>query len=132
MIEPCCWAVIIAAGDYAIRKIEVGELLPPDAIAFHPGQRSAELALERVLAFHLAVQGNMRESLARESKLRGDILALPNAARHPDLIGKPVGQSLSFEAAFRNRNLASLIEIAQPRLVVTGSDQSPPGAGPRR
>ncbi len=112
-IQP--WVVVIAGGDFAIREIAPTELLPPDVLAFHPDRRSAELALERVLAFHLAVQEQMRGSVERETKLRASIAALPNADCHPDLVSKPLMASLAFQAELANRNLAALIEIAQPR-----------------
>lgn len=112
-IQP--WAVVIAGGDFAIREIAPAELLPPDVLAFHPDQRSAELALERVLALHLAVQEQMNDPVERETKLRASIAALPNADCHPDLLAKPLIASLSFQADLGNRNLAALMEIAQPR-----------------
>lgn len=109
------WAVVIKAGDYAIREIGADELLSPDIVAAHPDRSSAERALERVEAMHQAVLEQLRAPLAREAALRARIEALPNAGAHPDLVAKPLADSLAHDAEVRNRFLVAIAEIARPR-----------------
>lgn len=108
------WAVVIANGDFGIREVFPGELVAPDVIAAHPTKESAELALDRVTAFHLASMDKLREPVEREAKLRSEILGLPDATKFPDVTKRHLVQSAEHEAELRNKHLSAIFMVAQP------------------
>lgn len=77
------WAIVVTAAGYEAQQVPMNRIGAPDIIAIHPGQDSADKALERVKMMADIARPQWEASIAHEVALRNKIIGAIHAVALP-------------------------------------------------